>query len=36
MQRVKEIIAYNIPRIYNLPDVFYIRWRDKEFFIRKV
>lgn len=33
--KLKEIIIMIIPQIHNLPDVVYIRWMNRDYFIDK-
>ena len=35
MSKLKKKISFIIPRIYNLPQVIFIRWLDNEYFIPK-
>lgn len=35
MKKLRIWLHYNIPRFYNCPDVIYVVWRDREYFIRK-
>lgn len=32
---IERGLFYIIPRVYNLPECFYIRWLDNEYIIRK-
>jgi hypothetical protein len=35
IQKIKYFLWWITPRIYNLPQVYYIRWIDNEYYIKK-
>lgn len=35
IERIKRVLSKITPRIYNLPQVIFIKWMDMEFFIKK-
>ncbi len=35
-QKISCLVYDMIPKVHNLPEVIYIRWLDREFFIRKI
>ncbi len=35
IKRIKELLFVLVPRVYVLPDVIYVNWLNKEFFINR-